>query len=367
MPHITDITVNEGTLSCVFHDTNVSLPNALRRTILSKIPCIVIDTSREGANELSFQYNDTSQTNEMLAQRLAAIPVHETNVDFPWRDYYFQIDVENKTEDSMMITSGDIMVYRRDTSTRLDKAERERLFPRDPFTGDYIDLASLSGLSGTPRSNRLQIKGYFTIGTASDNGSYAVATEATCTGLQDKKAAARELKARVADWKAKGLSSSDIGLRSSDFNLLDAHRYVVPNTFVLTVSSVGVFTPEMLMTRGCSALTQDLAALATSITEGNNIISPSNNTIADCYDATISSNSNTVGRLLESVLFSEHYARGNTLSYCGFVKPHPHHEHAILRYAFNPDARTTEPAAFLLQVIQECSSQLDDVARMFSQ
>ena len=366
MPNVTDINVSGRTLSCVFRDASVSLPNAIRRAILAQIPCIVLDTSREGESELQFVHNDTSQTNEMLAQRFASIPVHETDVKFPWQDYSFKIDVENKTEDSRRVTSGDITIHRRDTGAPLAETERNRLFPSDPLTGDYIEIATLPGHTGLPRSNRLQVKGVFSIGKASENGAYAVATEAICAGLQDKKAAAAELKKRMTQWKAQGLTMDDTRLRQSDFELLDAHRYVVPDTFKLVISSVGVFSPEMLVARACSAISDDLSALAKSISDGHAMVTTASTTIPHCYDVALHENSNTVGRLIESTLYTEHYSKAQMLSYCGFVKPHPHHESSVVRFAFVPKSSETEPVAFFLKAIEDCLSQISGVAQLFS-
>ena len=52
-------------------NTNVSVVNAIRRTILTDIRTVVIDP-----NNINIITNDTQFNNQILCQRLACVPVH---------------------------------------------------------------------------------------------------------------------------------------------------------------------------------------------------------------------------------------------------------------------------------------------------
>ena len=75
LPKVKDGIENKKTaeLTFVLEDCNVSIANALRRTILSDIPTVVCDTSKEN---IYIEQNTCRLHNEILKQRLGCIPVH---------------------------------------------------------------------------------------------------------------------------------------------------------------------------------------------------------------------------------------------------------------------------------------------------
>ena len=65
----------DGIMTFTIENANVSIANALRRTILSDINCVVMDTSLEKKDIKIFK-NTTRFNNEILKQRLSSIPIH---------------------------------------------------------------------------------------------------------------------------------------------------------------------------------------------------------------------------------------------------------------------------------------------------
>ena len=65
----------DGIMTFTIENANVSIANALRRTILSDINCVVMDTSLEKKDIKIFK-NTTRFNNEILKQRLGSIPIH---------------------------------------------------------------------------------------------------------------------------------------------------------------------------------------------------------------------------------------------------------------------------------------------------
>jgi DNA-directed RNA polymerase alpha subunit len=64
-----------GELHFILKDIHVSLANAIRRTILSDIPVIVIRTENSLINQCTILSNTTRFHNEIVKQRLSCIPI----------------------------------------------------------------------------------------------------------------------------------------------------------------------------------------------------------------------------------------------------------------------------------------------------
>jgi DNA-directed RNA polymerase alpha subunit len=83
---------------------NVSLANAIRRTILSDIPLIVFRTSPHEQNKANIILNTTRLNNEILKQRLSCIPIHIKD----YNDFEFK---NIRTLDNVDVSTGDIIYY----------------------------------------------------------------------------------------------------------------------------------------------------------------------------------------------------------------------------------------------------------------
>jgi DNA-directed RNA polymerase alpha subunit len=73
----------EKNLQFTLSNVNVSIANAIRRTILSDIPMVVFKTTPYEENKSNFITNTTRLNNEILKQRLSCIPIHITDPDIP--------------------------------------------------------------------------------------------------------------------------------------------------------------------------------------------------------------------------------------------------------------------------------------------
>ena len=364
LPTISDVEGDDRRLSLTVANCSVSLPNAFRRTILSDIPCVAINVDVDADDALRFQTNTTRLTNEMIAQRLACIPVHITDVDFPLGEYSFLIKVSNTSESSRTVTSKDIEIIR-NGKTQVDQSERDRIFPPDALTKDFIEIATLkpSVVKSLPVA-ALHITGNFRVVTARENGSYSVVTEAICLPTQDLQAVKKTLKEKEKVWLKEKLSPSLLQLRKNDFMRTDAYRQVVERSFTLGVRTVGVFTPREIMAKAAAVLTSNLDELVKKIEANPVMIRNSLSTIPNSFDMELTDNSVTLGRLLESVIFDEYSSQRGSITYSGFSKPHPHRNIAVLRFAF-PD-ETSMPTAFefVSKIIGIATSQVKSVSNI---
>jgi DNA-directed RNA polymerase alpha subunit len=91
---------DSNTLHFTLSGVNVSIANAIRRTILSDIEIIVFKTSPHSENLANFITNTCRINNEILKQRLSCIPIYLKkeeieNID----DYLLEVNREHLNHD----------------------------------------------------------------------------------------------------------------------------------------------------------------------------------------------------------------------------------------------------------------------------
>lgn len=87
-PKIDNISDKGNTLQFTLSGVNVSLANALRRTILSDIPIAVFKTSPYEENKAIIYSNTSRLNNEILKQRLSCVPIHIRDLKIPLKTIY---------------------------------------------------------------------------------------------------------------------------------------------------------------------------------------------------------------------------------------------------------------------------------------
>ena len=105
MYRITEAYEDNDILKFKLSETNVSIANALRRTIVSDINTVVFITTPHSENQSVFHTNTTRMNNELLKQRLSCIPIHISDAEFPINDYILEINVNNDTEMTVHVTT----------------------------------------------------------------------------------------------------------------------------------------------------------------------------------------------------------------------------------------------------------------------
>ena len=78
-PIVKNANEENGVMKFTLSNTNVSFANAIRRVILSEIPCVVFRTAPYEKSMTTIHANTTRLTNEILKQRISCIPIHITD------------------------------------------------------------------------------------------------------------------------------------------------------------------------------------------------------------------------------------------------------------------------------------------------
>jgi DNA-directed RNA polymerase alpha subunit len=140
-PRIANMIEENGFLKFTLANCNTSIANALRRIIISDIPTFVFRTFPYSENKAEIIHNTTRFHNEIIKQRLSCIPIHISDMDFPYKDYIVEVDVKNDTDSIMYVTTKDFRmkniktdVYSNESAVRANVAlpRAVRLFRAKP-------------------------------------------------------------------------------------------------------------------------------------------------------------------------------------------------------------------------------------------
>ena len=260
IPRIVNLIEEEHEMSFDLVDCDVSIVNALRRTMLSDVPVCCIRSENETVNQCRILVNHTRLHNEILKQRLSAIPVHTTDLTLLPGKYQLVLDVTNDTDHVMVVTSEHFRLRQIDKELYMSDEVARRIFPACELTGDFVHFANLKPAQNT-HVQQLHLVADFSVSSARNNAMFNAVSKCTYFATVDWDAARAALAGLVEGWRAEGLSDADVRLRSDNFMLLDAFRYVVKNSWRVSFASVGVAGNELLLKQSLRLLEDKLAGV----------------------------------------------------------------------------------------------------------
>ena len=339
---------------------NVSIANALRRTILSDIPIVVFRTTPHEQNKCSIITNTSRLNNEIIKQRLSCIPIHIKDVeDFPLKNYIMEVNVENTTDTIMFVTSENFVIKDKNTGKALPQEKTREVFPSDDITGYFIDFVRLRPrISDEIPGEKIHLICEFDIGSAKEDGMFNAVSTCSYGFTGDTAAQDAELVRKLQKWKDEGKNERDIEFETTNWKLLDAKRIYKKDSFDFVVQSVGIHTNNEIVDNACRILISRLSELESIIEKDELEIKNAENTMANSFDIILENEDYTIGKVIEYFLFSKFYET-NMITYCGFKKMHPHDSHSIIRLAYK------EPVdkATIKGHIKEC---IDDAGNLYA-
>ena len=329
---------------------NVSLANALRRTIQDDIPTYVFNIKT-----CNVEINTGRLHNEILKHRLECIPIHSTVSVNDWllkrpdhnifEKYIMELDVKNDGEQTIYVTTADFKIKNKSTGRPLTSAEMERLFPKNRLTNSNIIFARLRPrISETMPGEHLKLSCEFMISSGAVNSAFTAVCCSVYGNTIDSESANKawestELRLRdEATKRGESINQSEIEFQKKNFNILDRQRYFVTDSFDFNIESVGVYEPRELCRNACIILQHQFDELAEEIDTRDDLIHFSDTTMANSFDFVLEHNDYTIGKVLEFYLYDKGFvAKGGSpkIAFCGFKKMHPHDEHSIIRVSYN--------------------------------
>jgi DNA-directed RNA polymerase subunit L len=307
--------------------------NSLRRTILADIDTVAfhfdINNHDPEKADIYVKTNDTPLHNEFLAQRISMIPIHVLDEEIKkWNtsEYEFSINITNNSTKSINVSSKDIVV-KKDGMT--DDKLRERMFPKNAITGEYILITKLPP-SANKEETKLEAVMIAKRGTAESSACWSAVS--LCTFFNEIDQVKNEKK--MDDYVKKYADTLSKDTAIARYNTLDYQRafkrneYLEPNEFVFKIE------PECLL------------SVPTSVHNALNILSNKIKTLKnfddekisidrsdEVYNITINEENHTLGNLLQALLYNIHVRENKSeqISFVGYFVPHPLDKIVVLK------------------------------------
>lgn len=339
---ISEISENNGLYKFTLTNLNVSIANALRRTIMSEIPCVVFRTETFETNQCTFIKNTTRQHNEILKQRLSCIPVHMSYKDIhvlPDK-YMLEVHVKNDSDEMKFVTTEDFKIKNKMTPDKeIDATEIKKIFPPDPLTNEYIDFARLRPkISNSIPGEEIHLTCEFSISNAKENSMFNVVSKCAYGNSIDLEKVNSEWEKYEAQLRSQELSKEEIEFHKKNFYILDAQRHFKEDSFDFVLKSIGFYENKEIPKIACKILIDKFKKLDELLESKSINIFASEVAMEYSYDITLYDEDYTVGKVLEYLLYQKYFDTTNKadkiLSFCGFQKKHPHDDFSIIRIAF---------------------------------
>ena len=338
---------------------NVSLANAVRRTILSDIPLVVFKTAPYEENKANIIANTTRLNNEILKQRLSCIPIYIKNIeDFPLKNYMLEVNVENITDTTMYVTTKDFIIRDVVTGKPVSETKTREIFPANDYTGYFIDFARLRPkISDEIPGEKINLTCEFSLSTAKVDGMFNAVSTCSYGFTVDTVAQDVLLEKLKQTWKDEGKTEAEIKFEVKNWKLLDGLRVTKKDSFDYTIQSIGVYSNYELVDKACEILIKKLDDIDTLIEKDELKIDKAMNTMSNSFDIILENEDYTIGKVLEYFLYTKFYET-KTLTFCGFKKMHPHDNYSIIRVAYKDavDKSTIKGS------LKEC---IDDAKQVF--
>ena len=366
-PQVKFISHDKDTLKFTLSGVNVSLANAVRRTILSDISSIVFRTSPHEENLANITVNTTRLNNELLKQRLSCIPVHVNDIEnFPYQNYMLELHVENNTDTMMIVTTKDFVVLDKNSGKPVLNT---KMFPENEY-GCYIDFVRLRPkITDEIPGDKIKLTCDFSIGTAKQDGMFSVVSTCAYGFTVDDDKMNKALEQKVLDWKHEGKTQDQIDFESKNWKLLDGLRHTKQDSFDFTIQSIGVFTNNELLDKACDILINRLTDLDTLIVNDKLKIVTSQNTMENCYDIILEHDDYTIGKTIEYFLYAKYFKvddEKRVISFCGYKKMHPHDDESIIRVAYTQIVDKSIVYGHLQECIKDSITAFTDMKKKFT-
>jgi DNA-directed RNA polymerase subunit L len=401
----------EEQLTFTLEKCNVSIANAVRRIILSDINTYVFKTFPHSENRANFTVNTTRLHNEILKQRLGCIPIHHVHTmdgfQNDYKNYVVEVDVKNESDTIRYVTTEDFKVKRAKNLEKtggshddddvvyeyLPESTVRKIFPPDSISGEYIEFARLLPKlsSNVPCGEALAFTCTIEISNAKYDGMYNVAHTCSYSCTQDEKEIEKQWKAKEKSLR-EGFESGSVSASASsvaeqlasakkNWELLEAQRTFVPDSFDFVIETVGVYTNIQLVTKSCDIMIKKCEKLLadmehSSSNEGGgssndsvSIIEPANEltTMKNAFRINLIGEDYTLGKVIEFLLFSNYYDKPDGIvSFCGFKKPHPHALDSFILLAFKEETELSKVQECVSKVVSECISIFKSLFESFN-
>jgi DNA-directed RNA polymerase subunit L len=352
-PKIDIIGKDSGLFKFTLSNTNLSIANAIRRTVLSEIPIFAMKEEENGKKMIHIKKNTSQFNNQIIMQRLGCIPVHIDDITKNVDNLLIELNIKNDSDGLLFVTTEDIKIYQilDDSKVNGELPEKtvKKIFPANKYTKDYILLARLKPkITEDIPGEELSLTAKLSKCSAKESGMFNVVS--TCAyGFTPDPVKQHD----AEDAFETQLKSTDIDEEVLEYNLKNwknhnAKRHYIENSFDFKMESIGIYENEKLIKLACDIIIKKLQYLIDSI--DNNTIKIQEEAIAleNSYDITLKNENYTLGKVIEYILHYKYYLDEGILNYIGFLKPHPHEKNSLIRLAMKKETDYNKDKLYII-------------------
>lgn len=334
-PTIESIIDEDTMLQFKVNNINASLINAVRRIILSDIPCFVFRTFPYNENKANIEINTTRFNNEIIKQRLSCIPIHISDLEFPYKDHILEVEVENNSKEIMFVTTEDFKIKNITNNTYLNEDAIKKIFPPDSITNQYIDFLRLQPqLADNIPGEQIKLTCKFDIGTAKESGTFNVVSTCAFGGSIDEEKIIEKWNEKLKTMDKEEHDDDDIEFIKKDWLIMEGARLVIPDSYDFKIKTIGIYSNFEIMVLSCDIMINKFKKFVKDLQE-EQLISDSHNTLENSYDIKLIDESFTLGKVIEYLIYKLYF--GKEITFVGFRQPHPHINVCILKIGFSQE------------------------------
>jgi DNA-directed RNA polymerase subunit L len=334
LPKIDAILEEHDMLKFNISNTNVSIVNGLRRTIMADIDIAILDTSDEA---IDIEINTSMFNNEIIKQRLGCIPVFMNELDDSVKDLRMVLDRENTSNSIEYVTTKDFKLVDKKTNKEIPENKVRELFPSNKQTKSYILFARLKPeISKDIKGERLKLSCDLNISNAKENGMYNVVSSCAYKYAVDKvkqnaewEKIEKKMLENTEEIDANAIQEKISYEKENWFNH-EGLRYTKEGSYDFCVETLGIYSNKDIIRKACDVLLLKLNQMKNS-SENSKLFSIKEMPVAlkNSFDIVLYKEDYTIGKILEYVMHYSYYRKG-LLSFVGFSKKHPHDDTLLL-------------------------------------
>jgi DNA-directed RNA polymerase alpha subunit len=367
---------DEQGLHFVIKDIPLAVANAIRRTILSDIPTLVIRTENSKINQCTVLANTSRFHNEIVKQRLSCIPIHSKELETFPEKYRLIVQVKNDSVHELRwVTTKDFKIQDKTTEQFMDETEVSKLFPVDSLSNQPIDFLRLRpGIGSTVQGEQIHLVADFSVSNAKENGMFNVVSKCAFSNVVDVDVREKVWSVQLQTLKDENRTAEEIEFERKNYMNLDAYRcfktdeHGEPNEFDFLVKTVGIYTNYEILFLACEIVEKrfhqfvhEVQSQVVPIHESKDspdlgYTTVTVSSIENSFDVILEGEDYTFGYLLEHYLHAMFYSDDSNeeLVYIGFKKYHPHDTFSVIRMAFqNPTTAALLAKQYLIQASTE--------------
>ena len=305
---------------------DVSLANAIRRTILTDVPTAGFKTEPYEESDVKIIENTSSLHNEFLSHRIGMTPLYVENVNnFDPEKYLFKLDIHNKSTKTIHVTTNDFKIINKDTNGEI---ENSNFFKPNEITNDFILLIKLKP-NPDGDGEKINIEAKASVNSGELNSRYSPVSCVTYTNKIDEEKYKKALKEYLESKKSSDENPEDL---ERHFEISEKERHFVvdendrPNQFEFRIESVGVLPSHLILISALEKLFLKLKKFLTNFddainTKNNQVVSFNKSTgVMESMDIVIQDETHTLGYLLQSYI---QLLNGDKVKFIGYRNPHP--------------------------------------------